>query len=335
MTALSIGLVGFFGWGNFGDELFVSQWQATFGARARPVNDLLAKPYFSSPIDSVVAEFDILVVGGGDLIRTESISQLYWNRAWKTKPIVVSGIGVAAESGRNRPDVVERLRGFMHDSCILSFSVRDVDSRKWIDDNISPSFDVNVVPDLGFASLRRELTGTQLAGVPVVGLAFNKTIETADLQVRESLLRLERSGHIRLRHLLLATGRQRQQEEDALAKAGVRDGVETFCSVPEIAEAIAGCEYFLSAKFHGLVAALANGKRCWSLRDTSKARSLMHEFGLPLSVPDEEDLRLVILSRQGLNDRQQELVLRLGVDANAELARIRTILRADTKVGSW
>lgn len=334
MTELSAGLIGFFGWGNFGDELFVSQWQETLGARARPVNDLLGKPYFSRPVESVLAEFDALVIGGGDLVRTESISQLYWNRAWKSKPLVVSGIGVAAESGRTRADIAGRLRAFLLEARVLSFSVRDNESRKWIEEHVSPDFPVDVVPDLGFASLGGAWAHEGPSGVPVVGLVFNKNISESDQQVRRMLLDLEQGGEIRLRHLVLATGEQRGQEETALENAGVpKAAVEGFDSLPEMIAAVAECDFLVSAKFHGLVASLANGRPCWSLKATSKACALMSSVGLPTQLPESAEIRQAILSRPQLNEFQRSQILGFREGASAELVRVKKLLSTGTEDG--
>lgn len=334
MTDLSVGLVGFFGWGNFGDELFVSQWQETLGAQARPVNDLLGKPYFSRPVESVLAEFDALVIGGGDLVRTESISQLYWNRAWKSKPLVVSGIGVAAESGRSRPDIAERLRAFLLETRVLSFSVRDTESRKWIEEHVSPDFPVDVIPDLGFASLGGPWIHEEPNSVPVVGLVFNKNISDSDQRVRDMLLDLEKGGEIRLRHLVLATSEQRRHEETALENAGVPlASVEGFDSLRAMTAAVAECDSLVSAKFHGLVAGLANGKPCWSLKATSKACALMSSLGLPTQLPEPPEFRQAILSRPQLNEFQRSQILGFREGATAELVRVKKLLSTGTEDG--
>ncbi|OFI39656.1 hypothetical protein BIU82_00915 [Arthrobacter sp. SW1] len=335
MTGLSVGLVGFFGWGNFGDELFAAQWKALLGEdRAKPVHDLLAKPYFSRPIDSVLAGFDALVIGGGDLIRTESISQLYWNRAWKSKPLLVSGIGVATESGRNRPDVAGRLRSFLAESSVLSFSVRDAGSRDWIEKHVRPGFEVDVVPDLGFASLHDAGTPEPSDGAPVVGLVLNKGVTARDLEVRSMLLDLEQNGAIRLRHLVLATGTQRRQEVEQLAAAGIPASVtETFDSVPAMAAAVAACDIVISSKFHGLVAGFANGKPCWSLKDTSKARALMMALGRQQEPLDPAGLRHEILSRAGLSESERARIDGFRRAAAAELDKVKGLLAKSMGVG--
>ncbi len=322
MTRRPIGLVGFFGWGNFGDELFSAQWCDLFSGRARPVNDLLAKPYFSRPASSVAEEFDALVIGGGDLIRTENISQLYWNRAWKSKPIVVSGVGVACESGRVRPDVVRRLGEFLHAADIVKFSVRDAASKKWIENNLAPVFEVETVPDLGFATLGLRREAATVARVPTVGLVLNKKIEYADIRTRRELLDLQADGAIQLRHLVLATGLQLQQELVQLRAMGITD-VQVFESIGAMTEEIAKCDYVLSAKFHGLVAALANGRMCWTLRATSKAHSLLNLVSLSGDVLDPAAIRELIGSRPDLDPSQLAMISRLSEGARVELESVR------------
>ncbi|MEE2528801.1 polysaccharide pyruvyl transferase family protein [Pseudarthrobacter sp. J75] len=326
MTSLPIGLVGFFGWGNFGDELFAEQWTRIFSQGARPVNDLLAKPYFSRSAATVAADFDALVIGGGDLIRTENISQLYWHRAWKTKSIVVSGIGVATESGHVRPDVMERLRSFLDEADVLKFSVRDADSQAWVQQNLAPRFRIDLVPDLGFAALGAQDMLAPVADVPTVGLVFNRKIQASDLRVRQQLVEMQQSGAIRLRQLVLARGVHRDMELAELLSSGVTEEVETFESVADMAAGVAGCEYLLSAKFHGLVAALANGRMCWSLRETAKAKSLMKMLGLSEMVPGNGVVQASINAGATLSPRQLGMVSNFIQEARAELENVRSVL---------
>lgn len=62
---MRIGLVGFFGWGNFGDELFFETWQeALRGHELIRMNDLITKPYFESSAIQMVRSVDAILIGG-------------------------------------------------------------------------------------------------------------------------------------------------------------------------------------------------------------------------------------------------------------------------------
>lgn len=278
-----IGLIGYFGWGNFGDELFLRQWQSALGEDCSfRVNDLLQKPYTNRPAVDVADAADAFLIGGGDLIRTESISSLYWNRAWTRRPLVISGIGVAQETERRRTDVVPRLRTFMADARILSLSARDAESKTWIEENLCPRVEVRLVPDLAYAAV--PLSGPEAAphdGTRIVGVVLNKQVTDRDVDVMEAFLRAEQRGLVKLRLLVLATGVQRDQEIEQLRVHGLDNRAELFCGVPEMIAAIAGLDVLYSAKFHGLVVAAAQGIPSRSLRTTSKAIGLAKRLGVP------------------------------------------------------
>jgi polysaccharide pyruvyl transferase WcaK-like protein len=278
-----IGLIGYFGWGNFGDELFFQQWQTVLGEdRTFRVNDLLQKPYTTRPAVDVAGGADAFLIGGGDLIRTESISSLYWNKAWTSRPLVISGIGVAQETERRRSDVVPRLRQFMADAHILSLSARDAESQAWIEEQLCPPVEVRLVPDLAYAAVSRLKPAV---GRPddacTVGVVLNKRVTDRDVEILAALLRAEEAGQLKLRLMVLATGQQRDQEIELLRQYGHESRAEVFSGVPEMIAAIAGLDVLYSAKFHGLVVASALGIPSRSLRTTSKATGLAKRLGLP------------------------------------------------------
>lgn len=278
-----VGLVGFFGWGNFGDELFFQQWTNRPNWHSFRVNDLTAKPYFSRPAIDVAADADALVIGGGDLIRTEAISPLYWNRAWIDRPLVISGIGVAEESGVQRADVVPRLRQFFQAANILSLSARDVRSQRWIESNLQPTLPVRLVPDLAFgieAPAVQQRNSDDGAHVPIIGLVFNKHYCESDMRLAEDLRAAHLAGKINLRILVLATGQQLATERALLLDLNFRVPFEVFDSVDQMVRGIAGLDLLYSAKFHGLVVAARHGIPSISLRTTSKAISLAESCDL-------------------------------------------------------
>lgn len=329
-----IGLLGYFGWGNFGDELFLSQWQETIGvARTFRVNDLLQKPYTSRPAAVVAEDAEAFVIGGGDLIRTESISSLYWNRAWTEKPIVISGVGVAQESNRQRSDVVPRLKRFMASAHILSFSARDPESRRWIEENLRPSVEVRLVPDLAYAAVHAGHSKPR-QHVETVGVVLNKRITAHDLSVFESLSEAESVGMIKLRLLVLATGVQRDLEFEQLKLHGLENRAESFEAVADMVKAIGGVDLLYSAKFHGLVVASSQGIPFRSLRRTSKAESLLACLGLPpmtsMTIPKALPLQAelhaesIALSRHGPT---------LGGLARAELEHVKNALETACTAG--
>ena len=86
-----IGMVGYFGWGNFGDELFLKVHRQHLEDKydLQVVHDLQQEPYHSRPLAEVVDEYDGFLIGGGDLLNPLRVSGLYWQMEYLKKPVIV------------------------------------------------------------------------------------------------------------------------------------------------------------------------------------------------------------------------------------------------------
>lgn len=130
---IKVGLVGFFGWGNFGDELFVKVFEQWLGDdyELKILNDLTCKPYFTRPVQEVVSEVDAIIIGGGDLIIPWSVSDLYWKSEYLEKPVFIVGVGVPTWRQKNI-DVIKKYKNFLMHSNVKFINVRDKESANWI-----------------------------------------------------------------------------------------------------------------------------------------------------------------------------------------------------------
>lgn len=292
---MRVGLVGFFGWGNFGDELFFDIWQQALAQHELiRMNDLIEKPYFLKSAHHKAASVDAILIGGGDLIRSEAISPLYWNGAWVEKPIVVSGIGVAEESKKPRADVIPRLQTFFRSKNVLSVSVRDESSAAWIRQNLNPGVAVRTVPDLVFSSQKVIAFGNeaQKNKIPKVGFVLNKTqITEEDMKWWNRLLRAHRERKIIAQILVLATGDQREKELENLRKNGLEEFSLEFESTDQMLKCMRGMDLLVSAKFHALVVASEYEIPYVSLRETSKSIAFARYSP---SVSPREDIRFLL-----------------------------------------
>lgn len=279
---ISVGLVGFFGWGNYGDELMHSVWAKAFEGRAqaRVVHTLLHRPYFQHSAQEVAREFDSLVVGGGDLILPSSISSLYWNRAWLQRPVSVAGVGVALEGRPARSDVVQRMGAFFQDSSVQSVSARDEDSAQWISEYLNPHVPVEVTSDLGFVAT---LPPAQATEASILGVVLRKAPDVVQLRFVERLQNFAHQRNMRVEVLVLATGVERQTEVAALADKIPQDVfVRTAESLEELTRMIGGCTAIFTAKFHAAVVAARYGIPTVSLRTTHKIQSLAQSLEDPI-----------------------------------------------------
>lgn len=296
-----LGIVGFFGHGNYGDELFLSVFEQYFGKDFELViiPDLPTKPYFSTPVEERVAGVDAILIGGGDLIRPWSLDERYFHKAYLSKPVYMVGLGVPIRtidpSLNDRPHVSRKYAAFFRHPSVKFVGLRDDSSRDWVMTNIAPTAPVVSVPDV-VCALDLPTPPPRDPAAPILGIAtrLRPNQETPDDYTE--LARLARSMQAkgwRIRHLILGTGpvgeRDRENADDL-----VIDGKEVFYTedLDDISRAIGECTALASMKFHGSVVATMYGVPSMVLIPTSKNRSFMRRIGRDdlLSVFDDKTL---------------------------------------------
>lgn len=269
-----IGLVGFFGWGNYGDELFHRVWENSIGTfhQTSVVHDQLHAPYFSRPATEIVKEFDALVIGGGDLVIPNKISPLYWNRAWLQRPIYIAGIGVPTWVKHQAPDVMERLQNFFQHPNVRYISTRDVESAQWIRRHLEPKIPVQVHADLVFSL---DLPPAARYERPTVGINLRSHRKDSDpSQLLHTCRTLQERGYD-IANLVLGTGRTGAVDLD-VARSFPLEEQKVLASenIDELTSAIGGLDFLISNKFHGTVVAAAYGVSSVVLSSTTKSINL-------------------------------------------------------------
>ena len=93
----AVGLVGYYGWGNYGDELFerVFRERLDHDVRLRLVLDRTARPNAKVSLSRAVSRSDAIVIGGGDLVVPWLDRNIYWSTEYLRRPVFVSGVGAA------------------------------------------------------------------------------------------------------------------------------------------------------------------------------------------------------------------------------------------------
>jgi polysaccharide pyruvyl transferase WcaK-like protein len=271
----TIGLVGFFGWGNYGDELFLRVWHEHLDPHAdlTVVHDLLKAPYFSGPVDDVVDSVDAILIGGGDLIIPWNVSGLYWREEYLRRRVYIAGVGVPTWR-RPVPDVVDRMRRFVQHPNVRFISARDPESAQWIIRNLEPRVPVTWAPDLVFAMTLPSIERTSTDKVLSVATRHRRE-GPADMSQMNRLIERAFDMGWRVNSIVLGTGRTGALDLD-VARQFEGLGVKTIYSedLDELTRAVGESDALATMKFHGTVVATAYGVPAIPVAATDKTRNL-------------------------------------------------------------
>jgi len=278
MQRKRVGLVGYFGWGNFGDELFLKTHKQYLSERydLSVVHDLLQTPYFSTNIEDVVNGYDAFVIGGGDLVNPLRVSPLYWQRAYLNKPTFVFGIGVPL-ARFDRENVLSEYRAFFqHPNCKLVVP-RDVESKKWLADNLQPVGRMEWYPDPVCAM---KLPTSQPPDKKTLGVVMRSHRSMAsDLSHVRDLIDYAKSLDYAVKHLVLGTESVGDADFELAQKLARQDEEIVHAgSLDELCVAISGCSVLATIKFHGMVVATMYGIPAVAMSVTPKNRNFLRQI---------------------------------------------------------
>jgi len=331
-----LGIAGFFGHGNFGDELFLDVFSEYFGDHYDLVvlPDGLTRPYFTGGIKSRVAKVDAILIGGGDLLQPWAVDKRYWAKTYLTKPVYILGLGVpirAPWSEWDNPVAIEKHREYLNHPNIKYIGVRDDESRAWIDKHIQPRVPVNVDPDI-VCALTLPPAAEKDDDTPTLGIVtrLRKADEQDDYTELEKHAHHVQANGWKVQHLVLGTGVV--GERDIADAENLRiEGKEIVHSenLAELCSSLGSLTALASMKFHGSVVATMYGVPSIVLIPTSKNRSFMRRMG-------REDL-LAKFDAPDLVDRFQpapapitpDQVAMLREGAKRPLLEVQRLLRRD------
>ena len=321
-----IGLVGFFGWGNFGDELFVEAYRQFLEPHfeVKVVHDLLKKPYFSRPIEEMIGDCDAFVIGGGDLIIPWSLSGLYWREEFLSKPVIINSVGVPTWGGYNQ-DVVEKLRSFVNNDNVRYVSARDPESAAWVAKHLKCD-KVTEAPDMVCALNLPPVTPPT---DPVLGIVTRSRRGDGDDYTQVMKLCEKAASHgYRIRHIILGNGLTGENDRATADQFHFADKEIIYSEdIWDQCRAIGECTALASMKFHGSVVAAMYGVPSIVLSPTDKSRNFMrriertdllsnlkderladHFSPFMATIPQATRETLATGARQGLERLKSELV---------------------------
>ena len=277
---LRVGLVGFFGWGNYGDELFVDAFTEHLGDALdlRVLPQRTKAPYYGRSTRAAARSVDAIIIGGGDLVVPWNLSPLYWSRELLDRPVYIHGVGVAQlVSKQPDPEVVKALRAFFQHPNVRHVNARDAISAEWIEKHLQPRVPVQCSPDIVCALTLPRAEPTE----DIVGIVtrFRPGNDDDYSVVAEAARRLQERG-MRIRHIVLATRETRVRDlEQAAALDVPGKEIVTSESLDELSRAIGECRMLMSMKFHGTVVAVMQGVPSISLMPTAKSVRFLRGIG--------------------------------------------------------
>lgn len=325
-----VGIVGFYGPGNYGDELFLDAFREQLGEALdlRVVFDSPTRPYFDRPVRDAVRAHDAIVIGGGDLLVPWGVGDRYWLPDYLRRPVHVIGVGVPTWRPA-KPAAVATLRRFLRHRNVRSITARDAASAAWIREHLEPRVPVETAADLVFALTLPPVEAP--SDPPILGIAVRWREGGDDYTAVRALAERGRALGYRLRTIVLATEAVRARDERALDELGLAgDDVERVVSddLAVLTRAIGECTMLASHKFHGTVVATAYGIPAISMSTTDKNRHLLGRLGRPDLVCAYDDPRLPGLVT--FPPPTVDLAVRdaMAAEARASLARLRARILA-------
>lgn len=254
-----IALIGYFGWGNFGDELFLSMHHQMLSDTYDlfTANDLTKEPYFSFPMSELIEKSDAFLIGGGDLLNPLRVSPLYWKMEYLQKPVFIYGLGVPRQTF-DRSKVIAHYKEFMqHPNCKLIVA-RDIESYTWIKNNIDPGDKLAWYPDPVCALNRPPATPPKEKTLGVV-MREHRSLDPDMVPIQDLITQARGMGY-KIKHLVLANMELGKGDLER-AKMIASEGDEIFYSdsLDEMCQAISSCSILATIKFHGLIVATMYG----------------------------------------------------------------------------
>jgi polysaccharide pyruvyl transferase WcaK-like protein len=316
-----LGVVGYYGWGNYGDELFLDVFREHLGQAAalRPlVHSGLS---LAERLGAGVRDSDAILIGGGDLVVPWSGASRYWERSYLRRPVFLSGLGVPMWRAA-MPHVVERLASFVGHASVRSIGVRDEESAAWVREHLRPAAPVVTTPDLVWA--RTLASATRPPGPPVFGVVVRSGKSAADLRhVRRLCERAIERGY-RVRRIVAATGHTRALDERSVEALGLPETeLVATDDLAAITRAIGECTVLASMKFHPVIAAAMQGVAPIPMMPTTKNQNLMRSFGRPDTLIGWGDPALPDVLDAPLDPVAPAVVEDLRAAAKAHLAELR------------
>lgn len=271
MKQLNVGLVGYYGWGNYGDEFFKEVLDQKLSSVSFSVLHGVGEggKLIIDDMDQNIEAVDAIMIGGGDLVIPYALSSLYWRDEFLRKPIVVYGVGVPRWGGYDH-DVVMRMRAFFQHPAVKRVVARDQESMEWITTHLKPSVPVSREPDIVCAYKHRYIAPMGRA----FGLVLRFQGDGVDRAKVRAVLDQVRAYGYHPRILMLATDKTLSDDFKTVCQLDLGDcDIVVRDNLGTLTDELLACDRVASMKFHGCLVAMAHNIPCLALSSANKFKN--------------------------------------------------------------
>jgi hypothetical protein len=269
---LKIGVVGYYGHGNFGDEWMLASMQAL-----APQVEFVPIIWRNGKWEFPSIDLDALLIGGGNiLIPIPAVASSYFNPMFLEmgKPIVVWGVDFCLTHGYLYKGL-EAINSFLMHPNVLGIWLRSP-----FDYTVAPYLFRSEVMEKTFQcwdicyTYQMELPADWNEGAALVALGRR----LRDVWTRETTIRLEENlrnlGYDEISYIIL--GWDEVGKDDLAFTESVTDGAYIWqpFSIEEALAIMARYDMIISCKLHGIIAAALLRKRAKVLSGDNKFLSL-------------------------------------------------------------
>jgi polysaccharide pyruvyl transferase WcaK-like protein len=277
---MRVGLIGYYNYGNYGDELFKAQLESTAPGAVFEVLDQLKLMTDENYRNWFRREVDVTILGGGDLIIPYGWAEWYFQPILLEKPILVFGVGVPTWGGHDNT-AVAKMKDFLNHRNVKFFATRDKESTAWVLEHLNPQIPVQTFADM--------ICAMPLPSVekPAQKIFTFITREQRPGEIKwaniEALVARARDYGYHVRNLVLGTGITAEQDRTTLATEGTHINWEIVGGEDNetLTRLIGESTVIASMKFHGCVVATMFGIPAIGLSTTDKFTSLFNEIERP------------------------------------------------------
>jgi polysaccharide pyruvyl transferase WcaK-like protein len=277
MKKQSICISGYYGPGNYGDELMrqtlaehLSDYELVNFRKDIHTQDI--RTGINDRFDESVA----VIIGGGDLLVPSHGLPRYWDQRLLHKPVFVYGVGVPKQCAESS-QAIDFYRNFLNHPNVKLIVARDHQSADWIRNRLALDKEVACFPDIVWARSDKRIP-SQRKRIALITRSLGKT--PIDYHNISEFCGNALNKGFSVQHIILGVGKIREDDLHESIRLPIQDADITIRSnISSLIREIAQCSAVASMKYHGCVTALMMKIPVISLLKHAKFQNLFENFG--------------------------------------------------------